>query len=783
MSENEEYSDVQIEEEVDNETKKEFTEESLIGIPEALKQVMNNRSELVEKTLNIFKNVYGNAMRPNYITDIITGESIAIKPMNILIDEPSSFEDEKFELKCKYCSKTLYDYQKKSIKKIRELEINGYHVSDNNEKIISNGWILSLPIGSGKSLVFQFLALFYRNVPTHKIIVSTDGSNIPIHEQIQWKNYPFYYENCGYIEGKPNSVITTTDTYRQRRLTVILTHLHLIDQMREYFNMDFSQELVKKTEIVYATGFSDIKGLNLDKIDILVCVATTQTIDHLRRLSYESPFMRVIIDDYTSMPCIDSFRQILASSTLFVSGTGFNRSADMIPASYYSMKFSPTDKMTIVGRPEETYKGVVRDSIATLELMGAKCEFSTYVFVNECEEYCKSFNSTPSELYPWIKETPKICSYMALMFLLNNLEQFIQVIDRVERDIEKIDKNRISCYLDWKAKMLSVDKITKTEKKVKINPRHTKTIIENTHSNKLVEELFSGNIRDNQMGSPIVSQNCHVCGFPSTIHNDYGMVASCCGAFYCSKCLKNMTTKVIINSDTNEHVVMNDYYCCCCREKNVKFYFNTSKKKNTNVYSHILVNEFFETSQIKDHMLFDYYFYQFLNFGFKPLYHEGKPLNIKNDIAQGVFPNDILSKCKNKELSLERLLPKDQLALLSIFVINKVITELKLKIQPNSLIIFFGCPMYMRARIRDYYIEIIQKDKSKKRKPIENVEMMYANSMSELIGMHRNVLAIVAWDLPEIPDEILQLIGRIYRLCSWSNDISLFISTNSVSYE
>jgi hypothetical protein len=187
-------------------------------------------------------------------------------------------------------------------------------------------------------------------------------------------------------------------------------------------------------------------------------------------------------------------------------------------------------------------------------------------------------------------------------------------------------------------------------------------------------------------------------------------------------------------------------------------------------------------------MLFDYYFYQFLNFGFTPLYHEGKPLNIKNDVDQGVFPKDVLSKYtqqdpKSRTLNLERLLPKDQLALLSIYVINKAITELKLKVPLNSLIIFFGCPSYMRARIYDYYNDIVSKNKDKKRKPIENVEMMFASSMSELIGMHRNVLAIVAWDLPKIEDEVLQLIGRIYRLCSWSNDISFFISTNSISYD
>jgi hypothetical protein len=98
--------------------------------------------------------------------------------------------------------------------------------------------------------------------------------------------------------------------------------------------------------------------------------------------SFDAPFMRVIIDDYTSMPSIDSFRQILSSSTIYVSGSGFSRKEEDIPSSYYTLKYMPVDKITVVGKPEETYEGVFRDTIATMELMGSSCEFSQYEFVN-----------------------------------------------------------------------------------------------------------------------------------------------------------------------------------------------------------------------------------------------------------------------------------------------------------------------------------------------------------------------------------------------------------------
>ena len=368
-------------------------EKNILGIleennvkPELIEK-MNSHSDYVNSCYSIFKSWYKTAMRPTYVSDIVNGEIIETKPENIMVDSPIQPEylinEEHFEKFCQYCTKKLYKYQKDAIKKIRELELRGYIINPiTNEKIISNGWLLSLPIGSGKSLVFQFLSLFYRDVPSHPIIVSCDGRNIPEMEQVDLKLYPFYYENCGYIEGQANGVITLED-YRQRRCTVILTHQHLLLQMKEYFQTDFPK-VSKCTNIQYVLDIHDVK--DMDKVDILVIAATPKNVDTLMAWSYDLPFMRVIIDDYTSMPSIESFRQIRASSTIFVSGSGFNRKESQIPASYYTLKFMPVPKITLVGKPEETFEGIFRDSIATMELMGSSCKFSQYKFVNDCEE-------------------------------------------------------------------------------------------------------------------------------------------------------------------------------------------------------------------------------------------------------------------------------------------------------------------------------------------------------------------------------------------------------------
>ncbi len=776
------------------------------NISPALKEKIDKHSELVNKTYDIFKNIYGNAMRPTVISSIIKGETIETKPENIFIDDNISFEDPMFEKKCEYCAKTLYNYQKNAIKKIRELELRGYDInSHTNELIISNGWLLSLPIGSGKSLVFQFLALFYRDIPCHPIIISTDGQHIPDHDQMQWKDYPYYYENCGYMPTTTNSVIVHRD-YVQRKCTVILTHSHLLEQMEMYFNEDFpticKPQNGKKPRVKIAYTH-DATSINVDEYDIIVTPASTQNIKHLVNVSYVMPFLRVIIDDYTSMPSIDSFRQILASSTIFVSGSGFNRKENEIPPSYYTLKFMPVPKISLVGKPEETLEGIFRDSIATMELMGSHCEFSQYEFAAQCDEIIKQkFDATPRDVYPILRKEPYINHYMSLVFIIRYFDRIKKAIMNVEKDLKtidpktgkpKLDKNRVSYYLEWK-KMLADTEAhpPPTEKYVDKNGKTgVKKILPSV--NPLYLQLFVDPKIGSQNGASMIQQSCMVCGKKITDHNGYGMVATCCGAFYCSNCMRSMCTHYICDRESKKELKDEEhYYCGCCRAKDPTYYFNVNKKKDTNVYSYNLINDYFDTSELKGHSTFDYYFYMFMH-GFVPLYRDGRQLNVHTDIEQGnidigCFDTRVMPK-------LEKILPKDQLGILALASINQTLHDLKILPKKNAIILFYGCPKYMTNRVVNYYNNIVNMNNKETAleirrggqvmsiQPISNLQIDFKDDVASLIGLHKNIVAIVQWQTPDKADELNQLIGRILRLSNFGNKLYFYIATNSIGFE
>lgn len=775
--------------------------------PELIEK-LNTHSKNVEEGYNIFKECYKSAMKPTFISDIVNGEIIEIKPENILVSSPIEdkykINEEHYERFCQFCTKKLYKYQSDAIRKIRELECRGYNINSyTGEKVISNGWLLSLPIGSGKSLVFQFLALFYRDVPCHPIIISRDGRNIPDNDQAELKLYPYYYENCGYIEGKANGVITLED-YRQRKCTVILTHQHLLYQMREYFQTDFPK-VSKLTNIQYVLSIHDVTDIN--KIDILVIAATPNNISTLVNWSFDLPFMRVIIDDFTSMPSIESFRQIRASSTIFVSGTGFNRKESEIPASYYTLKYMPVSQITLVGKPEETYEGIFRDSIATMELMGSSCAFSQYKFVNECEEFCRlTFYANPTDVYPILREEPILQHYISLMFIIKNFDKIKSAIHAVEHDLITInpktnkpylDKDRLKYYYEWKEMLADTAKRPPPKVQIKVKEDDqivTKLVNKQDSMNPLYLKIYDDPIIGNGSSSAVVPDAvCLVCGKEPTETNGYGMLASCCGAFYCSQCVNEASTNTIVNSETGETIHDHDnHYCCCCRQKNPRYLFNVSRKKDSSVYAFNIVNEYFDVSMLSDYALFDYYFYMFRH-GFKPLNYKGRALNILNDIQTGAidkncFKNNIIPK-------LDRILPKDQLAILALSNINVTLHRLNILPKRGSIIMFYGCPNYMQDRVAYYYNDIKNKNnpattlQTKTNKgleyvqPISQTRIVFKSDVGSLIGLHENIVAIIAWETPSRKDECNQLFGRLLRLNSWGNPLTFYISTNSISYE
>lgn len=734
---------------------------------EELLTKLSFKSKDVEDALKMFKEEYKNSVEENFITNIITGEAISIKPENVSIDDKCSFVDKVFDARLTYCTKKLYSYQKKAILKLREIELMGkVECKHTGETIITNACVLSLPIGAGKSLCYEFIAMFYRQVPLHPIILSTDMRDVPEHFPDPIKTYPKYCEKPAYIEGEPNAV-QVLEGYRQRNITLILTHEHLIEQMKYYFETDFKKAILKSVNIQYCRSARDCE---FDKDGIIVVAVSDTNVDILVQASYEAPFMRVIADDMTDFP-LDKMRQILASFTIFVSGSGWQRNPKDISDSYYSLKHVPYQKISVVGKPEETYEGVMRNNIAMVKLLGTRNPFSQYAFVSDIEKVTEGmFNCKPSECYAPIAKDKRLSNWITLGFILRNLDVIKVSISRIEQDLKAgvLNKSKVEYYLQWKEMLLSSASKDK---------------------NPLYEFLYKrpqDNMINNKVGS-IVNENCLCCNKDSRENSNYGALSMCCGAFYCSECLKSMITHKMLFADGTEYIDNDNYYCCSCREKNCKFILNSTKIRDRNIYAFSLVDDFFkegEDGTLKGHYKVDYYFYMFIK-GLTPSYAEGKPLRItKHD---GFTTYDILSPPP----TIERIYPADHLAIHSIYTINDILGKRKICPRRGTNILFFAAPEYMINRVynvKKTIAKAVAKETEveyagKKIQPIENLEFLFRDSVANLIGLHSNILAIIVWNKQYvIGEEEIQMLGRIYRLNGFNNPLYFYIENSVLEY-
>lgn len=722
-----------------------------------------SKSKEVTYALDKFKEDYKNSVEENPITNIISGEAISTKPENVSIDDPCTFKDSMFDTRLSYCTKTLYPYQKKSILKLREIEMSGkIHCKETNENIITNACVLSLPIGAGKSLCYEFLAMFYRQVPAHPIIVSSDMRCVPQHYPDAAKTYPRYCEKSAYIEGEPNAIQVIED-YRQRDITLILTHDHLIEQMRYYFETDFKKVILNTVNIQYCRHVGEC---DFNKNGIIVIATSPDNVKRLMEVSYQAPFMRVIADDMTDFP-LDKMRQILASFTIFVSGSGFQRNPEDIADSYYSLKHIPYQKISVVGKPEETYEGVMRNNIAMVKLLGTRNPFSQYAFISDVEGLTDSlFKCSPKECYPILSKEPFLNNYISLAFVLKNLDVMKVSIGRLEQDMSSnhLDPKKVSYYEEWK-------KLIKSTK--------------NPLDNYMYNLPQNGSVI-NKIGS-VVNEECMCCGKDAKENNNYGALATCCGAFYCSQCLKSMVTHNIMFPDGRIYHDKDNYYCCSCREKNCKFILNSTRIRDKNIYAFTLVDDFFkegEDGTLKDHYKVDYYFYMFLH-GLVPLYTEGKALRLTRHDTIPEFKEDMPPPL------IERLFPADQLAIRSLFTINRILGKQNICPRKGTAVLFFGSPEYMHSRVDRVKRGIIKTNdketavdyKRTKIQPIENLEFVFRDSVSSLIGLHANILAIIVWNKQHIiGEEEIQMLGRIYRLNGFNNPLYFYVENDTLEY-
>ena len=716
---------------------------------------LDKQDEIVVKGNEILKECFETDYRTTRISQIIDGEKIQVKESNILITEPRQTKVDEELLDKRFaalCNLKPFSYQRATILKILELEQAGRH-----SNVVSNGWQIALPIGSGKSLCMEYLAIFHPDVPTHPIIISGDGRSIPECEQLPFYHYPFYYERCAYVEGEDSTVMVCKD-YQVRPITIILTHEHLLDQMNEYFNKDFKKEVIEQLRIGYVhSGQMKPLQVNPDKFDILVVTADVENVKELVKLSQARPFARVFIDDYTAIRDLNKMRQILTPSFIPVSGEGNDRDLSVVPASYYSMKNIDIDRITLVGNPESTYEGVYRSNILTGELMGCSSDMDVYKFVNFINGYCQRNRALNCEsidqLFASIAKYQTLEDYIRYGFFIQNFDLLHFNLARLAEDLDhdSIPIELIPNFSNW----------YKTTEDKKFKEAITKP----------------GAVQVDQINT-LVSSRCFVCKREKSAHNGFGVIAGCCGAFICENCIPSASTEFITNSETGESMHSDDYFCCCCRAKAPKYYFNTTRASPTSPkYSFMLAQEYFDVPNSSTILPPDFYFYM-LQYGFviSKEHRNGKPINIANDINSGFIEKTVFTQ--GIEPSIRKIKAVDIIGGQLLRNLDYMFRQLKVTPEYGSLIIVYRVKEEIRSGLEIEFSEL----RRMKDSPFLRTKLKFVGSLDEIIGLHVNVLGIIAWTEDEDAGKRHQLLGRIMRCSSFNNPLNFYISLNDQAY-
>ena len=202
----------------------------------------------MEETKSIFNSAFGENIAETSLTAIKNGLNDVSGLSNCIEISKTTFprDDPKLvqALKMLY-KKTLYDYQIDAICAIRE-----------REESDENGTILRLPVGSGKSVIFETLALAFPSVKAKPICVGCPPS-FPFSNQVPVEDYPFFCERP-YYDKEHDRCAMLLKKYRQCEVTVIITHDHLLAQLLRYFYTDYptiyehDRKMKQKTPIISA---------------------------------------------------------------------------------------------------------------------------------------------------------------------------------------------------------------------------------------------------------------------------------------------------------------------------------------------------------------------------------------------------------------------------------------------------------------------------------------------------------------------------------------------------
>lgn len=746
---------------------------------------LDHTSQIVTDGFAVMKEFYGPDIRRTTISSIIDGEHISVEPDNIRIDEPvdpaiipETLCQQIDKLFTKFCTKpSLYQFQRQAIIKILEMEAKQSHIDPVTGKtIVSNAYQLSLPIGAGKSLIFEFLALFYSRVPEHPIIVSTDGKAIPPHEQIQFDQYPYYYENVAYVKEDANAVMALTCSLPQRPTTIILTHRHLLEQMHRYFNDDFTHDIIASKKIGYFDSHQITPDTNID-LDIIVAVAEENNVNQLIKFSYIRPFARVVIDDYTSMNTLQYLRQIITYSLIPVSGHGFEQfgtvdnrqlSANQklrkmetreVPSSYYSMKNVPADKITLVGDPNAVYEGVLRDNILTAELMTAASNLNVYEFLSSIESLiarmpgCTS-RDRPGTIFSEIGQNPVIEKYIKWGFFVQNLNTFRSMVPMLVDDINNkiVPKDKVSHFWDWYS-------TTKDQKFRDI----------------MMTPVDGG--RNVKSMSTLVDSDCVICKAKKDVTCGFGIIAGCCGSFICHKCIEQAATYDITDGQGHRYTDTCQY-CRYCRAKNPHYYFNsTQHSSQIETRSFTLAQRYFDCHEVEGHYPIDYYFYMAKSgFTFRPDRCRGQPIVVYNDIKQGLIKQEDFDNHHIEKIG--EIISGDILFPQLITAIEKTLIHLNVTPEPNSEIIVYRCPSAVYTRLENQFENLKANPKS----PLKSCRLHSINNLGTIIGQHFNCFAILVYTDESEAGDRHQLIGRMLRLQAFGQKLLFYIVNNNGAY-
>jgi hypothetical protein len=152
---------------------------------------------------------------------------------------------------------------------------------------------------------------------------------------------------------------------------------------------------------------------------------------------------------------------------------------------------------------------------------------------------------------------------------------------------------------------------------------------------------------------------------------------------------------------------------------------------------------------------------------------------------------------------MDKLLPVDQLSLQALYVINKTFHDTNIIPKPGSVILIYNCPIEIQERVHNYYNRIITENSKatqlaltaetitpreaavglKTIQPLSRLQLMFKTRVSDLIGLHKNIVAILQWTKPEREDEVAQLVGRCLRLNNFGNKLYFYITTSSTEFE